>query len=589
MRNLLCLVLLVPVLALAAGNDALPFATVAPKSGTINATPSSAPTPAHKGQLSVPPKVLVGTLDTIGGTTYDWQTNGPRLREFVNSPKYGVHALWMYSASTATTFSDRNMRYNFYDYNNHTWNWTDPDYMQAGVNVFSKRAGYGSLDAETSGAAVVSCHDTANAMFYPCIARDAGPGYGIFDYAQAVAGDSGNWPAMAVGGNNDVHELAILQATYAMSYRHIKADSWPHLSTQEAMPNPGWITYNLAASKVSSKVAAVWVTNTGVGTGLEPAHVDFTTDAGMTWSGDSVLALPVAYGDGSDTITSCMTVSLFPWYDQQDRFHLVANLEPVLPNDSLYIVPSQIWHYCPDNNPQWNRIHIATASNFASGASVGYNAAFACRPTIGQDGHGDLFVSWEQFDSLNVEPTTSYLRANIFAARSNDNGETWGAPVQLTDSGSTYSMRFPCVIDRAVDDTMMWVLYEEDSLAGFVVEGQGPASRNPIVIQKVPISMLPKAGVAEQRPATLVRLDVAAKPNPFGGRTSISYSVPRSGEVSLVVYDAAGRPVRNLASGRREPGRYTATWDAHDAAAGVYFYTLKSGKASITRKLILTR
>jgi len=57
--------------------------------------------------------------------------------------------------------------------------------------------------------------------------------------------------------------------------------------------------------------------------------------------------------------------------------------------------------------------------------------------------------------------------------------------------------------------------------------------------------------------------------------------------VSLVVYDAAGRPVQTLASGRREAGRYSATWDASDAAAGVYFYTLTSGETSATRKLIL--
>ena len=118
---------------------------------------------------------------------------------------------------------------------------------------------------------------------------------------------------------------------------------------------------------------------------------------------------------------------------------------------------------------------------------------------------------------------------------------------------------------------------------------EGAATPNPIVVQKVPIDALPTApaAVAEQRPLTPVRLDAAAGPNPFGGRTQISYSLPRTGDVSLVVYDATGRPVQILASGRREPGRYTATWDAKNAASGVYFYTLTSGKASITRKLIL--
>jgi flagellar hook assembly protein FlgD len=102
----------------------------------------------------------------------------------------------------------------------------------------------------------------------------------------------------------------------------------------------------------------------------------------------------------------------------------------------------------------------------------------------------------------------------------------------------------------------------------------------------LPVTDLP-VGVAEQKPATPTQLAVSAGPNPFGGRTQISYSLPRTGDVSLVVYDAAGRPVQTLASGRCEPGRHSATWDAKNAAAGVYFYTLTSGKASITRKLIL--
>ena len=79
----------------------------------------------------------IGRLDTIGGTTYDWWTSHNVHRSLVNSPQYGIHAAWVYSASTSgTDFPDRNMRYNFYDYTIRQWNWTDPDYMQSGMNVF---------------------------------------------------------------------------------------------------------------------------------------------------------------------------------------------------------------------------------------------------------------------------------------------------------------------------------------------------------------------------------------------------------------------------------------------------------------------
>jgi len=593
MRNVLCLVLLVPILALAAVSTR-PATALVSESDLMSGVPSPAPAVAAAGQgePNVPMRVLVGSLDTIGGTTYDWFANGPRLRMIVNSPTYGVHATWMYSTATSgTDFPDRNMRYNFYDISTDAWNWLDADYMQSGVNVFGKRAGHGNLDADpASGIAVVGAHVSVGTDIRPLVARDAAPGAGIFEYADSMALGVCQWPPIAVGQDGQIN-IAPITAAYDLSYSHIAAGSWPTFSTPITdFPNPGWCTHNITASKVSSKVALTWSTNATV-EGLEEAYVDISTDGGASWGGATLVQLPEAYGP--DTVTSCHLSSLFPWYDAQDKFHIVANLMPML-NDTGYIIPSQIWHYCPDNTPEWSRIHYASIDPANFQYSPGMNATLACRPTIGQDDDNNLFVAWEQFDTLNYEPTTSRARADIWASRSTNNGATWGEALKLTDAG-THSMRFPCVIDSAVegDPDTMYVLYEDDSVAGFFVtttgSPEGPATPNPVVVQKVCIADLATApdAVAEQRPVTPVSLDAAASPNPFGGRTQISYSVPWTGDVSLVVYDVAGRPVQTLASGRCEPGRYSATWDAKSVPAGVYIYTLTSGKTSITRKLIL--
>jgi hypothetical protein len=586
MRNVLCLALLVPILALAAGTTQ-PVTALAPENGTMNVTSSPVPAlaPADQGP-DIPPRALVGTLDTIGGTTYDWWTNGPRLGALVNSPAYGVHALWMYStATTGTDFPDRNMRYNFYDVASRAWNWVDVDYMQSGVNVFDKRAGYGSIDVDpATGNAIVGAHVTGTGGVTPRVARDAAPGAGIFEYAdgEPLLGVC-QWPPISVGQNGQINMFPIT-AAYQMSYSRITAGNWPTFeSPVNVNPTPGFPTHNIVASKLSNKVSLVWEISTNT---PEDAYQMHSTDGGITWDTPSNLVPPVAFGNGSDTLTSYYINSLFPWYDSQDRFHVVANLQPTV-NDTGRWIPSQIWHYSPANNPEWSRIHIANCDLANLQGAVGYNASYADRPTIGQDDDGNLFVAWEQFDSANVEATTSRLRADIFAARSTDNGVTWGAALKLTDAG-THSMRFPAVIDLAVegDPDTMYVLYEDDSIAGFFVQSEGPATPNPVVVQKVVVTDLP-VGVAEQKLVTPTRLEAVANPNPFGGRTQISYSLPRTGDVSLVVYDAVGRPVQTLVSERHEAGRYTATWDAKKAAAGVYFYTLTSGKVSITRKLIL--
>lgn len=78
-------------------------------------------------------------------------------------------------------------------------------------------------------------------------------------------------------------------------------------------------------------------------------------------------------------------------------------------------------------------------------------------------------------------------------------------------------------------------------------------------------------------------------PNPFRGATRIPYSVATTGLVTLRVFDPQGRPVRELFSGARAAGDYTAEFDARDLAAGTYYVKLESADGIETRKVQLLR
>jgi hypothetical protein len=84
-------------------------------------------------------------------------------------------------------------------------------------------------------------------------------------------------------------------------------------------------------------------------------------------------------------------------------------------------------------------------------------------------------------------------------------------------------------------------------------------------------------------------------PNPFNPSTTINYDLPVAGEVSLVVYDVLGRRVVELTSGQYEAGHYSVTWNASDAASGIYFarFTVSDalGKATYMKvnKLVLMK
>ena len=88
-----------------------------------------------------------------------------------------------------------------------------------------------------------------------------------------------------------------------------------------------------------------------------------------------------------------------------------------------------------------------------------------------------------------------------------------------------------------------------------------------------------------------VELSFAAPtPNPAGVATTLRYGLPRAAEVRLEVYDAMGRLVRRVASGSREAGAHTASWDLRDAAgravgAGLYFARLEVAGRVLARRI----
>lgn len=78
-------------------------------------------------------------------------------------------------------------------------------------------------------------------------------------------------------------------------------------------------------------------------------------------------------------------------------------------------------------------------------------------------------------------------------------------------------------------------------------------------------------------------------PNPFNPSTSIGYSLPVSGFVTLKVYDVLGSEAACLVNEYKQAGRYTVNFDASGLAGGVYFYSLISGKSHIVRKMTLQK
>ena len=78
-------------------------------------------------------------------------------------------------------------------------------------------------------------------------------------------------------------------------------------------------------------------------------------------------------------------------------------------------------------------------------------------------------------------------------------------------------------------------------------------------------------------------------PNPFNPSTTIRYSIPADGYVTLKVYDVLGNEVASLVDEQKQSGAFDVHFNANALSSGVYYYTLKAGEFTSTKKLVLMK
>ncbi len=86
------------------------------------------------------------------------------------------------------------------------------------------------------------------------------------------------------------------------------------------------------------------------------------------------------------------------------------------------------------------------------------------------------------------------------------------------------------------------------------------------------------------------------RPNPFGKMslsgilsTEIKFHIPKSGYTELKIYDSLGKEVKTLIQKRVSAGYHSILFNAENLSSGVYFYQLKTGQFSETKKMVFIR
>jgi len=83
-------------------------------------------------------------------------------------------------------------------------------------------------------------------------------------------------------------------------------------------------------------------------------------------------------------------------------------------------------------------------------------------------------------------------------------------------------------------------------------------------------------------------------PNPFNPDTTIEFTIPNAGFVSIDVYNIAGQKIRSLVSEHMEAGTHSLVWNGRTdtgelSASGVYIFRLEQGDSVLSHRMMMMR
>jgi len=159
-------------------------------------------------------------------------------------------------------------------------------------------------------------------------------------------------------------------------------------------------------------------------------------------------------------------------------------------------------------------------------------------------------------------------------------------------SGNIWLLRYQN--NQIVADSLL--LATNLSIASFGVDQQNElyivdlAGRIYQFSEEFPTSASNEPDLRQTRSATLTQ----NFPNPFNPTTSITFTIRRTTDISLTVYDILGRKIRTLLNETRPGGTYSVVWDGKNAvgrqvASGHYFYRIEAGEFNSTRTMLLLK
>ncbi|NOX85084.1 MAG: T9SS type A sorting domain-containing protein [Chlorobi bacterium] len=276
------------------------------------------------------------------------------------------------------------------------------------------------------------------------------------------------------------------------------------------------------------------------------------------------------------------------------------------------------------SDQSWAQVNNGLTNTFVAALTYdpGLNTLFAGTHSNGVFYSTDGGTSWQQtaLDNYDVHSLAVTKAGDIFAAtqtglfRINNNSNTWNSyetiisdttffAININKDGVLFAGTINYGVILSYDNGNSWIEKNTGlvinnlpvrSITTFTFDSAGYAYTG-TVGGGIFKSTGPVTDIAEYKPGFPKDFRLEQNyPNPFFPSTVIEYSVPAVGTghdsfVQLKVYSTLGREVAVLVNERQKPGFYKVNFDASRLPGGFYFYRMKVGGFTQTKKMLLLK
>ncbi len=235
-----------------------------------------------------------------------------------------------------------------------------------------------------------------------------------------------------------------------------------------------------------------------------------------------------------------------------------------------------------DNGTNWNDISAGLPNLYCTRIRVSWSSTNTAVAVFSGYNSGQKVYKTTNGGSswTNISGNLPNIPVNsVFISQQDDNTILVGTDLGVfltTDNGTTWNSRNNGLPNVAVFDLDYRVM---DDAIYAATHGRG--------MFKATFSEL--TGVKENNELPQSFVLKQNYPNPFNPSTTISFYLPKSEKVSLLIFDALGREVAELINDNLSKGEHKVDFNAGNLSSGVYLYRLTTSSFSETKKMILMK